>query len=198
LSALLEGLLAANARMKTGEIDPLLQAAAIAFGFVMVHHVLAKRRFSPPGLAFPVSSVLLDEIGTYGEILRAYSGPLMDHIDWQPTARGNVEVLNDTRDLYAYPDVTAFAEFLYTCVARTVEQDLPRELHELAAYDQAKAAILAQMDMADARVSLLITLVRQNGGSLSRRRRDGDFADLTKDEAKAVEQIIQEAYALPP
>jgi Fic family protein len=213
LPALLEGLLVANARMGTGEVDPVLQAAAIAFGFVMVHpfedgngrlhrflvhHVLAERRFSPPGLVFPVSSVLLDEIGTYGEILRAHSGPLMDHIDWQPTARGNVEVLNDTRDLYAYPDVTAFAEFLYTCVARTVEQDLPRELRELAAYDQAKAAILARMDMADARVSLLITLVRQNGGTLSRRRRDGDFADLTEEEAKAVEQIVQEAYALPP
>jgi hypothetical protein len=86
----LEGLLAANARMGTGEIDPVLQAAAIAFGFVMVHpfedgngrlhrflvhHVLAERRFSPPGLVFPVSSVLLDEIGTYGEDPAGHSGP---------------------------------------------------------------------------------------------------------------------------
>jgi Fic family protein len=84
-----EGLLAANARMGTGEINPALQAAAIAFGFVMMHpfedgngrlhrflvrHVLAERRFSPPGLVLPVSSVLLDEIGNYGEILRARSG----------------------------------------------------------------------------------------------------------------------------
>jgi hypothetical protein len=208
----LDGLLAANARMGAGGVDPVLQATATAFGFVMVHpfedgngrlhrflvhHVLAERGFSPPGLVFPVSSVLLDEIGTYGEILRTHSGPLMDHIDWRPTERGNVAVLNDTRDLYAFPDVTAFAEFLYTCVARTVEQDLPRELRELAAYDRAKAAILARMDMADARVSLLITLVRQNGGVLSRRRRDGEFADLTEDEAKAVEQIVQDAYEMP-
>jgi hypothetical protein len=212
LPVLLDGLLAANARMGAGGVDPVLQATATAFGFVMVHpfedgngrlhrflvhHVLAERGFSPPGLVFPVSSVLLDEIGTYGEILRTHSGPLMDHIDWRPTERGNVAVLNDTRDLYAFPDVTAFAEFLYTCVARTVEQDLPRELRELAAYDRAKAAILARMDMADARVSLLITLVRQNGGVLSRRRRDGEFADLTEDEAKAVEQIVQDAYEMP-
>jgi hypothetical protein len=122
----------------------------------------------------------------------------MDHIDWQPTARGNVEVLNDTRDLYAYPDVTAFAEFLYTCVARTVEQDLPRELRELAAYDQAKAAILARMDMADARVSLLITLVRQNGGTFVAPPGDGDFADLTAEEAKAVSRSFRKPTRYHP
>ncbi|MBC9209542.1 Fic family protein [Roseomonas aerophila] len=73
LPALLEGLLATNARMGTGEIDPVLQAAAIAFGFVtvhlfedgngrlhrfLVHHVLAERRFSPPGLVAEADHML--------------------------------------------------------------------------------------------------------------------------------------------
>jgi hypothetical protein len=121
----------------------------------------------------------------------------MDRIDWQRTARGNVDVPNDTRDLYAYPDVTAFAEFLYTCVARTVEQDLPRELRELAACDQAKAAILARMDTADARVSLLMTLIRQNGGTFPCRRGWRLF-QLYGGRGRDRQQIIQEGYTLPP
>ena len=62
----------------------------------------------------------------------------MDHIAWRPTPRGNVEVLNDTRDLYALFDATEFAAFLYGCVARTVEEDLPREIAEIDACDRAR------------------------------------------------------------
>jgi hypothetical protein len=37
-------------------------------------------------------------------ILQAHSGPLIDFIEWRPTAERNVEVLNDTADLYRYFD----------------------------------------------------------------------------------------------
>ena len=66
---------AANERMGEGELDSVLQAAATAFGFVyihpfqdgngrlhrcLIHHVLAERKFTPPGMVFPVSTVMLD------------------------------------------------------------------------------------------------------------------------------------------
>ncbi|GAB0115567.1 Fic family protein [Acidisoma sp. C75] len=212
LAALMDGMIAANARMTSGGLDPVLQAAAIAYGFVtahpfedgngrlhrfLIHHVLAERGFSPPGILFPVSTAILAEIDTYASLLRERSAPLMDHIDWRPTAAGNVEVLNDTRDLYALFDVTDFAEFLYACVARTVEQDLPREIGEIEAYDRARQGLAALFEMADQRISLLIRFIRQNGGRLSKARREKDFASLRDDEVEAAERIVAEAYRAP-
>ena len=210
LPGLMNGMVAANARMATGGLDPVLQAAAVAYGFVtahpfedgngrlhrfLIHHVLAERGFSPPGVLFPVSTAILAEIEAYGRLLRDRSAPLMDHIEWRPTPRGNVEVLNDTRDLYALFDATDFAEFLYGCVARTVEEDLPREIAEIEAYDRARCGIAALFDMADQRVSLLIRFVRQNGGRLARARRQREFASLRDGEVEAVERIIADAYS---
>jgi Fic family protein len=212
LPRLMNGIIAANARMSGDGLDPTVQAAALSFGFVMVHpfedgngrlhrflihHVLAERGFSPPGILFPVSTAILDAIEDYMRLLRAHSGPLMDHIEWRPTKRGNVEVVNNTFDLYAFFDVTDFAEFLYACVARTVEEDLPREIAHLRAYDRAKSEILNLFDMADARLSLLILFARQNGGVLPKKRRAKEFSDLSDDEVKAVEGIVQEAFDLP-
>jgi len=209
LPGLMEGMVAANARMASGGLDPVLQAAAVAYGFVtahpfedgngrlhrfLVHHVLAERGFSPPGILFPVSTAILAEIEAYGRLLRERSAPLMDHIEWRPTAQGNVEVLNETRDLYALFDATDFAEFLYGCVAQTVEEDLPREIAEIEAYDCARRGIAALFDMADQRVSLLIRFVRQNGGRLAKERRQKEFASLRDDEVEAVEQVVAAAY----
>ncbi len=202
-------MVAANARMASGGLDPVLQAAAVAYGFVtahpfedgngrlhrfLVHHVLAERGFSPPGILFPVSTAILAEIEAYGRLLRERSAPLMDHIEWRPTPQGNVEVLNETRDLYALFDATDFAEFLYGCVARTVEEDLPREIAEIEAYDCARRGIAALFDMADQRVSLLIRFVRQNGGRLAKGRHQKEFVSLRDDEVEAVERVVAEAY----
>src|SRR5438094_2402405 len=114
-------MLAANLRMRDSAIDPVLQAAAAAFGFVyihpyqdgngrlhrcLIHHVLAGRKFTPPGIIFPVSSVMLERIESYRRTLRGHSAPLMDLIGWRPTPDRNVEVLNDTADLYRYFDCT--------------------------------------------------------------------------------------------
>lgn len=152
----MQGMIAANERMRAGEVDTVLHAAATAFGFVyihpfedgngrlhrrLIHHVLAERKFTPPGMVFPVSPVMLDRIDTYGETLRAHSGPLMDYIEWRPTPARNVEVVNDTADLYRYFDCTQAAEFLYGCVQRAIDKDLPREIDFLRRNDRSTTSI---------------------------------------------------------
>ncbi len=211
LARLMDGIIAANARMSENGLDAVVQAAAISFGFVMVHpfedgngrlhrflihHVLAERGFSPPGILFPVSTAILDLIKDYGRLLRAHSGPLMDHIEWRATEWGNVDVTNNTFDLYAFCDVTDFAEFLYACVARTVEEDLPREIAHLRAYDRAKSEILNTFDMPDSKISMLIMFARQNDGVLPKKRRTKEFSALSDHEVEAVEGIVQRAYGL--
>jgi len=207
---LMSGLILCNERMRGSDLDPVIQAAIIAFGFVyihpledgngrlhrcLIHHVLAERKFAPPGIVFPVSSVMLDEIDTYRSTLQEHSGPLMEFIQWKPTPEHNVEVTNDTADLYSYFDCTEEATFLYKCVERTIEKDLPREIAYLSARDEAQSRIMGHVEMPDAKASDLIMFIRNNKGTLPKRRRNKEFAALTDDEVMRLEEIISEAFA---
>jgi hypothetical protein len=209
IEVLCAGMLATNERMRDDGLDPVLQAAATAFGFVyvhpfqdgngrvhrcLIHHVLAERGYTPPGMVFPVSSVMLDRIDDYRRTLQAHSMPLMDFTEWRPTADHNVEVLNDTVDLYRYFDCTEQAEFLYACVQRTVEHDLPREIDYLRRHDEAMARIMEMIDMPDRLAQNLILFIRQNDGKLSKRKREKDFSALSDDEVQSLENIVQEAF----
>lgn len=200
---------ACNNRLRRSDVDAVVQAAALAFGFVyihpladgngrlhrcLVHHVLAERKFTPPGIVFPVSSAMLDRIDSYREALQGHSGPLMRFIEWRPTAEKNVEVLNETADLYRYYDCTDEAEFLYSCVRRTVEIDLPNEIDHLTRNDAAMNGIMNLIEMPDRLAQNLITFIRQNDGRLGQKRRMGEFAALSEDEVKRVEQIVYEAF----
>ena len=209
LNNLVKGLFDANDRMSEDGIDAVIQAAATAFGFVyvhpfqdgngrlhrcLVHHVLAERKFTPAGMVFPVSSVMYDRIEEYRKTLRDHSGPLKNFIEWRPTPQRNVEVLNDTADLYRYFDATEAAEFLYSCVLRTVEQDLPREIDYLRRHDEALSRIMNTVEMPDRLADNLLMFIRQNKGKLPKRRRTGEFEKLTDKEVTALEAVVNEAF----
>jgi hypothetical protein len=160
----------------------------------LIHHVLAERKFTPPGMVFPVSSVMLDRIDEYSAALEAHSAPLMPFIEWRPTVERNVEVLNETADLYRYFDCTAEAEFLYACVRRTVNEDLPREIDYLGRHDEAMRRIMDMVEMPNRMAENLVLYIRQNNGSLSKRRREGEFKQLTGEEVTVIEGIVQEEF----
>lgn len=209
LQDLMAGLLEANDRMSQDGVDSVVQAAATAFGFVyvhpfqdgngrlhrcLIHHVLAERKFTPAGMVFPVSSVMFDRIDDYRKTLQAHSGPLMSFIEWRPTPQRNVEVLNDTADLYRYFDATEVSEFLYACVRRTVEQDLPREIDYLRRHDEALKRVMNAVEMPDRMAENLLMFIRQNRGKLPKRRRMGEFKKLTDAEVSSLEAIVNEAF----
>ncbi len=209
LADLMAGMLDANDRMRDDGIDPVLQAAATAFGFVyihpfedgngrlhrcLIHHVLAERRFTPTGMVFPVSSVMLDRIDDYRTVLQGHSTSLLPYIEWRPTPERNVEVLNDTADLYRYFDCTQAAEFLFACVQRTVDEDLPREIDYLRRHDLALQRVMAAVEMPDRIAENLVMFIRQNDDSLSKSRRDREFKQLTDDEVRRIERIVADAF----
>jgi hypothetical protein len=209
LPTLMQKLIEANDRMRLDGIDPVLQAAATAFGFVyihpfedgngrvhrcIIHHVLAERNFTPPGMVFPVSAVMLDRIDAYRKTLQLHTGPIMPFIAWKPTPDGNVMVLNETADLYGYFDCTESAEFLYECVQRTVNHDLPREIEYLRRHDEAIRKIMDIVEMPDNLAENLVLMILQNNGKLAKRRRQKEFQALTDAEVSALEQIVQDAF----
>jgi hypothetical protein len=145
-------------------------------------------------MVFPVSSVMLDRIDAYRDTLRAHSGPLMGSIQWRPTPSRNVEVLNDTADLYRYFDCTEEATFLYSCVARAVDQDLPREIDYLRRHDEALRRIMDVVEMPDRMAENLVLYIHKNNGRLGRKRRENEFTKLTDAEVISIEEIVREAF----
>lgn len=208
LPPLIEGMVAFD-RGPAAELDAVIAAAVLAFGFVyvhpfddgngrlhryLIHHVLAQRGFNPPGVVFPVSAAILDRIDTYRAVLEDYSRRLLPVIDWEPTERGNVRVLNDTGDFYRFFDATPHAEFLFECVRRTIEEDLPNETDFLRRYDQFAARVQAIADMPGRTVDLLFRFLRQNDGRLSGRAREREFAALTDAESGRIERLYDEIF----
>lgn len=198
-----------NNQLRPSGLDPVLQAAIIAFGFVyihplqdgngrlhrcLIHHVLAERKFTPPGMVFPVSSVMNDQIANYQETLQSHTAPLMEYMQWHTLPNRNVEVTNDTADLYRYFDCTANAEFLYGCVRRIVEHDLPREIEYLKCHDQAMGFITELVEMPDRLAQDLIMFIRQNNGTLAKARREGQFKQLTDKEVSGIEEAVTAAF----
>lgn len=211
LSELMLGLNACNNRLRSSKLDPVLQAAIIAFGFVyihpladgngrlhrcLIHHVLAERKFTPTAMVLPVSTVMQDQIEDYRETLQAHSKPLMDYINWRARPDRNVEVLNDTTDLYQFFDCTSNAEFLYWCVQKTVENDLPQEIAYLKSHDEAMNNITEIIEMPDRLAQDLIMFIRQNKGKLPAKRRKKEFAKLSETEVAQIENIVNSAFEI--
>lgn len=208
IASLMQGLIAFD-QAAENELEPVLAAAVLAFGFVyihpfedgngrihryLMHHVLARRGFNPAGIHFPVSAAILDKIGEYKEVLESYSSRLLPIVEWEVTPKGNVNVMNDTGDFYRFFDATPHAEFLYECVQRTIEQDLPKETRYLRNFDTFRAGIEKMIDMPERTLNNLLGFLRQSGGHLSKRARDNEFSQLTSDEVARIEELYQATF----
>lgn len=209
LQGLMQGLIDFAERASRGRLDPVVAAASLAFGFVyihpyvdgngrlhrwLIHHALGTAGYTPKGLVFPISAAILRNLDRYKAVLESYSSKLLPHIDWQPTERGNVEVLNETADYYRYFDATAHAVFLYDCVQQTIERDLPEEVRFLEAFDVFSEAVQQVVDLPAGQVELLRKFLSHNGGQLSQRARDREFAAFTPEEVERIETIYADAF----
>jgi hypothetical protein len=209
LEILMNGFLNTDELLLKSDIDAVISAAAIAFGFVfihpledgngrlhryLIHHVLSKKKFSQQGIIFPVSAAILDKIDDYRKVLEIYSLPLLDFIHWKETKDHNIEVLNDTIDFYRYFDATKQAEFLYDCVDETIQHIIPKEVEYLTQYDAFKKAMEDEYEMPDKLTATLVRFMEQNNGTLSKRVREKEFEQLTDKEVEAIEITFREIF----
>jgi Fic family protein len=184
-------------------------AAMIAFGFVfihplvdgngrihryLIHHTLIRKGYVPPGIIFPVSAIILERLEEYRKVLEAFSLPRLELIEWKPTSDNNIEVLNDTADLYRYFDATRQAGFLYSCVQQTIEHTIPEEIAYLERYDKMKDYLDNHFEMPDKTVALLVRYLEQGNGKLSERAKTKEFAELKQDEINAIETKYSEIF----
>ena len=206
---LINGLLQTNTVLQDSYYDPVLAAASIAFGFVfihpladgngrihryLIHHILTRMGYTRRGIIFPVSSAILERIDEYQDVLEDFSLSRIGLIEWKETTDHNLEILNETRDLYRYFDLTKQAEFLYSCVADTIEKIIPEELDYLEKYDRMTQLINDHVSLPNHEVDLLIKLLNQNQGKLSKNKREKHFKELKITEIEWIVSTCQEIF----
>jgi hypothetical protein len=204
LHALMNGWMCSLARVETGSVDPICVAAIAGFGFVylhpfedgngrihrfLIHHVLAKLGLTPQGVLFPVSATMNRNKDAYDGALEIFSRKIQPLINYSMDDFRQMTVLGKTADLYRFPDLTVQTEYLYRTIASTIDTDMRQEIRFIESYDRALKALKDTVDMPDSRASLLVRLILQNRGRLSKTKR-GQFSELTDDEVAAIEAAI--------
>lgn len=209
LPELMDGWTQCARRMLDANIHPVITATVVAFGFVflhpfedgngrlhrfLIHHILARKDFTPAGFVFPVSAAMLRQMGKYDEALEFFSRPLLERIEYRLNPRGEMTVLTDSADFYRYVDMTRIAERLFEFVENTIQDELVGELDFLASYDQIKQGLQEIVDMPDRKLDLFIRVCLQNKGYLAKGKRTL-FPELTDAEVAAMGKVVQEQMA---
>ena len=188
-------------------VHPVCTATVAGFGFVflhpfvdgngrihrfLIHNGLAKTGFSPPGMIFPVSAAMLRDMAAYDRALEVFSRAIAPLVAYQMDAEQHLTVLNQTADLYRFFDATRQTEYLFACIEDTIQRDLQQELSFLRFFDAAMRSVRGIVDMPNQRAALLIKLIHQNKGKLSKAKR-ASFAELHDDEITRIESAIRAA-----
>ncbi len=210
LHMLITGLIETCDKLEKDEnFDAVFSAAIVAFGFVfihpfedgngrihryLIHHLLASKKYVPKGIIFPVSAIILERLDEYRTSLESYSMPRLDLIEWKTTPKKNVEVLNDTIDLYRYFDATKQVEFLYSCVQQTAEKTIPDEVNYLKKYDAIKVFLEDNYEMPDKTIALLVRFLEQNNGKFSDRAKSKEFHELKISELREIQKKYADVF----
>ena len=122
LDSLVGGAIDYAERAVRGGVDPVIAAAALAFGFAcirpfvtgnghlhrwLVHHTLDAAGYTLPGFVLPISSAMVRRLEEYRGVFRP-----------SPSSR------REPSDIYRFGDMTPQAEFLYRCLEDSIETDL--------------------------------------------------------------------------
>jgi hypothetical protein len=159
---------------------------------MMAHNVLTKTGFTPQGMVFPVSAAMLRDMVAYDRALDAFSEVIGPFVQYKLDADQNMTVANETAGLYRFFDATPQAEYLFDCIEEIIGRDLNQELNFLKFFDAAMKAVMGVVDMPNQRASLLIRLIHQNKGKLSKEKRDA-FSELSDEEIGGIESAIKVA-----
>jgi len=209
IEELMRGLIDTHNKMLQDNIHPIIHATIISYGFVylhpfedgngrihrfLIHNILAIKNYTPKNMIFPVSAVMLNEMIRYDDSLEEFSSSLIPLVEYELDQYGYMKVKNDTKQWYQYIDMTTQCESLYYFVKKTIDSQLPNELQFITSYDSAKNQIANIVDMPDRLIDLAIKFILQNGGKLSKNKKEHYFNMLHSDEIKEIENAVNFAF----
>jgi Fic family protein len=188
------------------QIDPLIAAAIVSFGFVFIHpfmdgngrlsrflfhHALCQSSLLQRGLLLPVSIAMKRNEDAYLAALKSFSEPARKcwEVIWIDGDEYQMTFKSDD-SLYRYWNATACVEFGLEMAKQALEKDLKEETEFLAKYDLVYRAIDGQYDIRGKDLNTLILACMEQNGRISINRRK-KFATTVQEE---VFDAIEAAY----
>jgi hypothetical protein len=193
-------------------LDPVLAATCAAFGFVyihpfwdgngrlhrfLLHHVLRQAGITPHGVVLPLSARMLKQIDRYSALLKSYSRPRTELLEYALDADSDTLMLRSPQPgwLYAYWDATEACEFILECCQACVDEDLQSEIAYLRAHDATVRQLEAWLDMKQSTLNALIDIIVQGQGTSSKSKRGHPlFKHLTQSEVGRIESTVVEHF----
>lgn len=123
-------------------------------------------------------------------MLETFSRRVMSRLEYDVDETGEVTVLNDSVDFYRYIDFTPIVEKVQRVIQETIETEWKVELDYLRDYDEIRRRLKDIVDMPEKRVNQFISFVQNNGGTLSKRKREF-FAELSDEEVLKMEEACR-------
>ncbi|MDR0277247.1 MAG: Fic family protein [Paucimonas sp.] len=169
------------------QIDPLVAAGIISFGFVflhpfmdgngrlsrfLIHHALCQSGALEKGLLLPISVAMKQEENRYLETLQTFSRPVREfwQVDWIDFEHFHFEFTGSPA-VYRYWDATQSVVFTCQMAKRALEVELRDETAFLESYDAVYKAVDERYDVRGSDLASLVMMCLSNGGTVSNNRR---------------------------
>ncbi|MEN1832314.1 Fic family protein [Pseudomonas lijiangensis] len=189
------------------QIDPLVAAAIISFGFVflhpfmdgngrlsrfLIHQTLCRTGALENGLLLPVSVAMKREERLYLETLQAFSRPAREFWDVRWIDQGNMS-FNFTGHpaIYRFWDATPGVRFTMEMAKRALEVELREETVFLENYDKIVRAVDERYDVRGSDLSSLVMMCLTQQGIVSNHRRKQYRYKVQEEVFDYIEQVTQ-------
>jgi hypothetical protein len=207
---LMESLMA-FANEAPSQIDPLVCAGIISFGFVLIHpfmdgngrlsrflihQTLCRAGALENGLLLPVSVAMKRQELRYLEALQSFSRPVRDFWDvqWIDFGQYNFE-FKGSDAIYRYWDATPCVAFTLEMARLALEVELQKEADFLACYDTVYRAVNDRYDIRGSDLANLVMMCLSNDGIVSRNRRKQYQYSVPSEVFDYIEQQSQQVLA---
>ncbi len=188
----------------TQRLDPIAAASAVSGTFAYIHPfmdgngrlgrlLLQQSLTTHEGtqrLYLPISATINRNREKYYDALNAWSRPLVERIKYQPKD-GGILVQEETKDLYRFPDLTKYNDYIAQCCLESVNVDLTNERKTLAIFDHVQPA-LAGYGLSEQKVELLFKITKQNNWKIAKGKLKY-FPQLKPEDVAKIETMLAAA-----
>jgi len=166
-------------------VPPLIHAAIISFGEVYIHpfddgngrihryliHDVMKHREPEHQFIIPISAAILKNQQKYDKVLETVSIPIMAMLDYEFDDENGIVINNDIDYMYRFPDYTEHVKFVYDMMDAAISEDLLKEVCLLTVFDRLKKFVNSSVDIPNKQIDTALSIIIQNGGKVSKRKR---------------------------
>lgn len=190
------------------QIDPLVAAGIISFGFVflhpfmdgngrlsrfLIHQALCRAGALENGLLLPVSVAMKREERMYLEALQTFSRPVRDFWDVQWIDYGQLAFqFRGHPAVYRFWDATPCVTFTMVMARHALEVELREETAFLECFDAVYRAVDERFDVRGSELAQLVMMCLTNQGIVSKNRRKQFQYTVPEEVFEFIEQVAQQ------